>query len=103
MRRKLKVNVGKSKVMMSGKSQRGEQLEEIDAFKYLGANVGKNGGVLVLAVLLNRVNKGAKVVGAMSRIWRVRSLGINVKRMMNESIADSAVWGREKRRFNVMK
>ena len=53
-RRKLKVNVGKSKVMVCGKSQRGEQLnlsskgtvvEEVDAFKYMGAIVGKNGGV----------------------------------------------------------
>ena len=53
-RRKLKVNVGKSKVMVCGKSQRGEQLnlslkgeilEEVDPFKYLGAIVGKNGGV----------------------------------------------------------
>ena len=53
-RRKLKVNVSKSKVMVCGKSQRGEQLnlslkgeilEEVDPFKYLGAIVGKNGGV----------------------------------------------------------
>ena len=43
-RRKLKVNVGKSKVMVCGISQRGEQLnlslkeevlEEIETFKYL--------------------------------------------------------------------
>ena len=48
------MNVGKSKLMVCGKSQRGEQLnlslkgeilEEVDPFKYLGAIVGKNGGV----------------------------------------------------------
>ena len=37
--------------------------------------------------MLNRVNEGAKVADAMSKIWRVRSLGINVKRMMYERIA----------------
>ena len=45
------MNVGKSKLMVCGKSQRGEQLnlslkgevlEEVDAFKYLGAIVDKN-------------------------------------------------------------
>ena len=61
-----------------------EVLEETDAFKYLGAIVGKNGGVL--EYVLNRVNEGAKVSGALSKVWRVRSLGINVKRMMYERI-----------------
>ena len=32
------------------------------------------------------MNEGAKVAGAMSRGWRVRSLGINVKGMMDEII-----------------
>ena len=61
-----------------------EVLEETDAFKYLGAIVGKNGGVL--EYVLNRVNEGAKVSGALSKVWRVRSLGINVKRMMYKRI-----------------
>ena len=70
-RRKLKVNVSKSKVMVCGKSQRGEQLN-----------------------------------------WRVRSLGINVKRMiLFESIVvpnvlyraeASGLNVRKKRRLNVI-
>ena len=51
-------------------SLKGEVLEEVDAFKYLGAIVSKNEGVEVR--ILNRVNEGVKVVGAMSRVWRVR-------------------------------
>ena len=35
---------------------------------------------------MNIVNEGAKVAGAISRVWRVRFLGINEKRMMYESI-----------------
>ena len=73
------------------KSQRGEQLnlkgellEEVDVFKYLEAILGKNGGVM--EDVLKKVNEGAKVAGAMSRGWRGRSLGINVKGMMDEII-----------------
>ena len=52
-RRKLKVNVGKSKVMRCsryGNGDRmhvilnGEPLEEVDCFKYLGSQVAANGG-----------------------------------------------------------
>ena len=65
--------------MLLNLSLKEEVLEETDAFKYLGAIVGKNGGFL--EDVLNRVNEGAKVSGALSKVWRVRSLGINVKRM----------------------
>ena len=69
--------------------------------------VGKNGEVL--GDVLNRVNEGAKVAGAINRIWKVRSLGI--KKMMYESIVVPTVlygadtWGlnaSEKMRLNVM-
>ena len=52
-RRKLRVNVGKSKVKRSsryGKGDRmhailnGEPLEEVDCFKYLGSQVAADGG-----------------------------------------------------------
>ena len=50
-RRKLKVDVGKSKFMVCGRTERGERLEwslngeiqeEVDSFKYLGSIVIKN-------------------------------------------------------------
>ena len=117
-RRKLKVNVGKSKVMVCGKNEReeslslslkGEVLEEVESFKYLGSIVGKNGGAV--EDVISRVNEGAKVSGAMSRLWKVRSVGVNVKKMMYERIVVPTVlygaetWGlnvREKRRLDVM-
>ena len=49
------MNVGKSKVMVCGRTERGgnldlslngEMLEEVDSFKYLGSIVSKNGGVV---------------------------------------------------------
>ena len=53
-RRKLRVNVGKSKVMRCTRSEdgarlnvmlNGEALEEVDQFKYLGSVIAANGGV----------------------------------------------------------
>ena len=85
-RRKLKVNVGKIKVMISGRSERrgnldlslnGEMLEVVDSLKYLGSIVSKNGGVVEDEV--SRVNEGAKISGALSRIWKVGSFSIGVK------------------------
>ena len=52
-RRKLRVNVGKSKVMRCSRNEnggrmhvilKGEPLEEVDCFKYLGSQVATDGG-----------------------------------------------------------
>ena len=68
-----------------------------------------NGGAVV--DVISRVNKGAKVSGALSRIWKVGSFSMGEKRMMYERIVVPAVeYGaetlclkaREKRRLNVM-
>ena len=76
--RKFKVNVGQSKVMVCRRTERGrnldlslngEILEEVDSFKYLGSILSKNGGVV--EDMISRVNEGAKVSGALSRIWKV--------------------------------
>ena len=86
----------------------GEMLEEVDFFMYLGLSAGKNGGVVEEEK--SRVNEGAQISCTMNRIWKVRSLGIGVKRMMHEKIVVPTViygaktWGlnvREKRRLNV--
>ena len=39
--------------------------------------------------MIGRVNKRAKFSGAMNRLLKVRSLGVNVKRMMYESEGES--------------
>ena len=36
--------------------------------------------------VISRVNEGAKVSGALSKIWRVGTFGIGVKRMLYERI-----------------
>ena len=59
-------------------------MEEVDSFKYLRSIVSKNGGVV--EDVISRVNEGANVPGALSRIWMVRSFGMGVKRMMYERI-----------------
>ena len=46
--------------------------------------------------MIGRVNDGAKVSGTMSRIWKVGSFGMNVKRMMYEGIGvPTVVYGAE--------
>ena len=88
----MKVKVGKSKVMVCGRTVRGdldlslneELLEEVDSFKYLGSIVSKNGDVV--DDVISRVNERSKVSGALSKIWRVGSFGIGVKKIMYERI-----------------
>ena len=109
-RRKLKVNVEKSKVMMCSRredranlnlSLNGKILEEVHSFKYLGATVSENGGVG--SDVRERVNQGAKVIGAMKGVWKERALSTRVKRAMYEGIVVPTVlygaetWGLNKK------
>ena len=68
-RRKLRVNLGKSKFMRCTRNEdgarlnvmlNGEALEEVDQFKYLGSVIAGNGGVE--ADVHHRVNEGCKVL-----------------------------------------
>ena len=68
-RRKLRVNVGKSKVMRCTRNEDGFRLNVVlngealeDQFKYLGSVIARNGGVE--ADVCHRVNDGCKVLGA---------------------------------------
>ena len=92
-RRKLRVNVGKSKVMRCTRSEGGanlnvlldgEALEEVDQFKYLGSMVAANGEVE--ADVSHRVNEGCKVLGAVNGVIKNRGLGMNVKRVLYEKV-----------------
>ena len=88
-RRKLRVNVGKSKVMRCTRSEdgarlnvmlNGEALEKVDQFKYLGSVIAANGGVE--ADVRHRVNEGCKVLGALKGVMKNRGLGMNVNPRM---------------------
>ena len=116
-RRKLHVNVRKSKVMKCSRNEdgvrmnvrlNGEMLEEVDQFKYLGSTVAANGGVE--ADVCHRVSEGYKVLGAMNGVIKNRGLGMNVKRVLYERIIVPTVlygaeaWGirvAERHRLNV--
>ena len=116
-RRKLRVNVNKSKVMRCTRHEggvrmnvtlNGEMLEEVDEFKYLGSVVAANGGVE--ADVRNRVNEGCKALGAMKGVMKCRGLGMNVKRVLYEKVIvptvmyGSELWGMkvsERQRLNV--
>ena len=71
-RRKLRVNVGKSKVMRCSRYGNGswmhvilngEPLEEVDCFKYLGSQVTADGGCY--RDVVHRMNEGYRARGAL--------------------------------------
>ena len=116
-RRKLRVNVGKSKVMRCTRNEEsprlnvmldGEALEQVDQFKYLGSIIAENGGVE--ADVSNRVKEGSKVLGAVNGVIKNRGLGMNVKRALYEKVIvptvmyGSELWGMkesERQKLNV--
>ena len=92
-RRKLKVNVGKSKVMRCTRRDvvgellvnlGGERLEEVGSFRYLGSQVTRSGEIE--EEVKCRVGEAGKVMGGMKKVWKNRDLGIGVKRGLYESV-----------------
>ena len=51
--------------------------------------MSKNGDVV--EDVISRVNEGAKVSGALSRIWKAGSFGMGIKRMVYERIVELTV------------
>ena len=88
-RRKLRVNVRKSKVMRCsryGNGDRthvilnGEPLEEVDCFKYLGSQVAADGGRE--RDVVHRMNEGYRAWGALKSVLSNRALGIKAKKCL---------------------
>ena len=82
-RRKLRVNVGKSKVIRCSRYGNGdrmhvvlncESLEEVDCLKYLGSQVAADGGCERNVV--HRMNEGYRAWGAPKSVVSNRGLGI---------------------------
>ena len=102
-RRKLQVNVGKSKVMRCTRNEdgarmnvmlNGEALEEMDQFKYLSSVTASNGGVEADAS--HRVNEGCKVLGALKGVMKNRGLEMNVKKVLYEKVVvPTVIYGSE--------
>ena len=117
-RRKLRLNVGKSKVMRCsqyGNGGRihailnGEPLEEVDYIKYLGPLVAADGGCESDAV--HRMNEIYRAWGALKSVLSNRGFGINAKKCLYERvIVPTVLYGAEawrvrnaeKRKVNVL-
>ena len=85
-RRKLRVNVGKSKVMRCsrhGNGDRmhvilnGEPLDELDCFKYLESQVAADGGYE--RDVVHRINEGYRAWGALKSVLSDRGLAIKAR------------------------
>lgn len=116
-RRKLKVNVGKSKVLRCSNEGacgrmhiqlEGEEMEQVGAFKYLGSHIAEDGSMDV--EVNHRVKEAGKMLGGMKQVWKKREVGINVKKKLYECCAvPTTVYGAEtwsmkagdKRKLNV--
>ena len=81
-RRKLRVNVGKSKVMRCSRYDNGdrmhvilnsEPLQEVDCFKYLRSQVAADGGCE--RDVVHRMNEGYRAWGALKSVPSNRGLG----------------------------
>ena len=107
-RRKLRVNVGKSKVMVFerrdydtidfGRGYRvrvideqkcnvglkGEQLEEVKEFKYLGSVLSKDGGME--GEIRERTLQGRRAIGELGTVVKGRSMSTEVKKNLRNSI-----------------
>ena len=117
-RRKLIVNVGKSKVMSCsryGNGDRmhvilnGEPLEEVDCFKYLGSQMAADGGCEMDVV--HRMNEGYRAWGALKTVLRNRRFVIKAKKCLYEGVNvptasyGAEAWGMrgaERRKVNVL-
>ena len=85
-RMKLRVNVGKSKIMRCSRYVNGDRMQvilnceplaEVDRFKYLGSQVAVDGGCE--RDVVHRMNEGYRAWGTLKRILSNRGLGIKDK------------------------
>ena len=116
-KRKLRVNVGKSKVMRCSRYGNGgrmhvilngEPLEEMDCFKYLGSQVAADGGCE--KEVLHKMNEGYRAWGSLKSVNN-RGLGIKAKKGQYEGVIvqtalnGAEAWGKrrvERSKVNVL-
>ena len=87
----------------------GERLEEVESFRYLGAQVSRNGEIE--EEVKYRVGEAGKVMGGMKKNWKNRELGMRAKRRLYDSVIVPTVlyaaesWGMrttDQKRLDVM-
>ena len=99
----LKINVGKSKVLMVKKGEMGscekvrvsgEEMQEMDKFNYLGVMISTDGGMG--EEVAHRVLEGRKVCGTMAKLWKENMISRGVKRELYERLVIlTVVYGSE--------
>ena len=103
-RRKLRVNVGKSKVMRCSRYSNGGRMhailngepldsEEVDCFKYLWSQVAADGGCERNVV--HSMNEGYRAWRVQKNVLSNRGLGIKAKCLYEEVIVKTALYGAE--------
>ena len=101
---KLRVNVGKSKVMRCSRFFNGDRMhvivngepsEEVDCFKYLGSQVAADGGCE--RDVDHRMNEGYRAWGELKSVLSNRGLGIKAKKCLYEGVIvpTAALYGAE--------
>ena len=117
VRKKLKVNAGKSKVMRCSRypqagnlniTLNGERLEQMNLFKYLGSHVSYDGKVE--QEVCQKVKEASKCLGGIKSMMSNRYMGMNVKQRLYQAvIVPTVLYGAEtwnvseadKKRLNV--
>ena len=74
-------------------SLNGELLEEVEHFKYLGLQIGREEGVEVDVNL--RVGEARRATGTVVKLWKYESLGVEAKMLHEGIVAPTAVYGTE--------
>ena len=101
-RRKLTVNVNKSKVMRIDSKNEGDvsvsmndaRMEVVDSYRYLGVNISKDGKMN--EEVNNRIGDARKAAGALQKVWKKRKLSQEAKVGMYEAIVEpSLLYGSE--------
>ena len=83
-------------------SLNGEMLEEVDHFKYLGSQIGMEGGVEVDVSI--RVGEARRAAGTVRKLWKNGGLGVEANMMLYEGVVvstalcEAGIWAWEKQR-----
>lgn len=101
-RRKLQVNVAKSKVMVMSRGgavgmnvhMNGERMEQAECFRYLGSDMHESGRMNEETG--HRVTAGEKVEGALRAVWRNKRMTMDaMKGMYEATVVPTVLYGSE--------
>ena len=70
-----------------------EMLEEVDHFKYLGSQIGREGGVEIDVSF--RVGEARRAASTVKKLWKNGGLGVEVKKVFEGVVVPTALYGTE--------